>query len=92
MPRTARASVGDICYHVINRGNARQDVFRKNGDYQTFIDLLRRTSEHIRIRLLAYCVMPNHFHLMLWPHADGDLGKWMQWLLTAHVRRYHQHY
>jgi len=36
--------------------------------------------------------MPNHFHLVLWPHKDGDLSRWMQWLLTAHVRRYHKHY
>jgi putative transposase len=40
--RTARASVGEICYHVINRGNARQDVFRKKGDYQAFVDLIGR--------------------------------------------------
>jgi putative transposase len=44
------------------------------------------------MRLVGYCLMPNHFHLVLWPHADGDLSRWMQWLLTAHVRRYHRHY
>ena len=42
--------------------------------------------------LLGYCLMPNHFHLVLRPHGDGDLGRWMQWLLTAHARRYHRHY
>jgi putative transposase len=36
--------------------------------------------------------MPNHFHLVLWPRHDGDLGRWMQWLMTSHVRRYHRHY
>lgn len=44
------------------------------------------------MRLLAYCLLPNHFHLVLWPHEDGDLSRWMQWLLTSHVRRYHRHY
>ena len=44
------------------------------------------------MRLLAWCLMPNHFHLVLWPHGDGDLSRWMQWLLTSHVRRYHRHY
>jgi putative transposase len=44
------------------------------------------------MRVLAYCVMPNHFHLVVWPRSDKDLGRWMQWLLTAHVRRYHQHH
>lgn len=92
MPRTARASVGEMCYHVINRGNARQEVFRKNEDYKAFINLLDHACERIAMRVLGYCIMPNHFHLVLWPYSNGDLGKWMQWLLTAHVRRYHQHY
>ena len=35
--------------------------------------------------------MPNHFHLALWPRKDGELGTWLQWLLTTHVRRYHRH-
>jgi putative transposase len=36
--------------------------------------------------------MPNHFHLVVWPTADGDLSRWMQWVLTTHVRRYHEHF
>ena len=36
--------------------------------------------------------MSNHFHLVLWPREDGDLSRFMQWLLTTHVRRYHRHY
>ena len=92
MPRTARASAGNVCYHVLNRGNAKQVVFHKEHDYSAFLKLLHEASNRIAMRLLAYCVMPNHFHLVLWPRADGDLSGWMQWLLTAHVRRYHRHY
>ena len=92
MPRTARASVGDYCYHVINRGNARAEVFHADGDYQAFLDLLRHASQRIPMRVLAYCLMPNHFHLALWPYHDGDLSRWMHWLLTAHVRRYHTYH
>jgi REP element-mobilizing transposase RayT len=90
MPRTARASVGDICYHVINRGNAQIEVFHKDGDYRAFVELIGLACQRISMRVLAYCVMPNHFHLVVWPRSDKDLGRWMQWLLTAHVRRYHQ--
>jgi putative transposase len=90
MPRTARASVGGYCYHVINRGNARSVVFHADGDYQAFMDLLSQASQRIPMRVLAYCLMPNHFHLALWPSHDGELSRWMQWLLTAHVRRYHR--
>ena len=84
--------MGNVCYHVINRGNGRRTVFHKDGDYRAFVKLLRDACERLPMRLLAYCLMPNHFHLALWPYADGDLSAWMQWLLTAHVRRYHQHY
>jgi putative transposase len=92
MPRTARASQGGFCYHVLNRGNARRTVFHKAGDFVAFLKLLRQAGERTPMRLLAYCLMPNHFHLVLWPFADGDLSTYMGWLLTAHVRRYHQHY
>jgi len=92
MPRTARASVGDLCDHILNRGNARGEVFHKSGDYHAFRTLLSTACRRIPMRVLAYCLMPNHFHLALWPQADGDLSRWMQWVLTAHVRRYHRHY
>ena len=92
MPRTARASVGGICYHVLNRGNGRAEVFHKDGDYAAFVDLLAAANERLPLRILGYVLMPNHFHLVLWPRGDGDLSRWMQWLLTSHVRRYHRHY
>lgn len=92
MPRKARVSVGGICYHVINRGNARSVVFHKPTDYTAFVNLIGAACKRVPMRVLAYCLMPNHFHLALWPHGDGDLSRWMQWLLTTHVRRYHEHY
>ncbi|MBI1917920.1 MAG: transposase [Planctomycetes bacterium] len=92
MPRTARASVGGLCYHVLNRGNARRTVFHKDGDYAAFVKALADVCREVPLRPLAYCLMPNHFHLVLWPKGDTDLGRGMQWLLTTHVRRYHEHY
>ena len=92
MPRTARTSIGNICYHVLNRGNNRNTVFHKDGDYSAFLKLLNQANERVDMRLLAFCLMPNHFHLVAWPREDGDLSRWMQWLTTSHVRRYHRHY
>lgn len=92
MARTARASVADYCYHVLNRGNGRAEVFHKPGDYSAFLDLVAAAAARLPMRVLGYCLMPNHFHLVLRPHGDGDLGRWMQWLLTSHVRRYRRHY
>jgi len=92
MPRTARASVGGVCYHVLNRGNSGKRVFRSQADYKNFVQLLRDAEQRVSLRILAYCLLPNHFHLVLWPYREGELSTWMQWLLTAHVRRHHQRY
>ena len=92
MPRTARASAGGYCYHVLNRGNARAKVFRKPQDYKAFVALIGEAGLRVPMRLIAYCLMPNHFHLALWPHEDDDLSRWMQWLMTTHVHRYLAHY
>ncbi len=92
MPRTSRASRGGFVYHVLNRGNGRSDVFHKDDDFGAFVNLMREAHERIPMRLTGFCLMTNHFHLLLWPHEDGDLSRWMQWLMTSHVRRYHRHY
>src|SRR5271157_5687971 len=92
MPRTARASAANLCYHVLNRGNNRARVFHKDGDFDAFVDLLAEAKLRIPMRILGYCMLPNHFHPALWPLGDGDLGRWMHWLLTAHFRRYQRHY
>jgi putative transposase len=77
---------------VLNRGNGRDDVFHQDGDFSAFLQLLADANERLPMRILGYVLMHNHFHLVLWPRKDGDLSRWMQWLMTAHVRRYHRHY
>jgi putative transposase len=92
MTRPRRATPAGFCYHVLSRGNARQRVFHKDDDYAAFLKLLDEAHDRCPMRVLAYCLMPNHFHFVLWPHGDGDVSRWMQWILTTHVRRYHGHY
>lgn len=92
VPRTARAAQAGFCYHILNRGNGRAKVFQKDQDYDSFCELLTLATERVPIRLIAYCLMPNHFHLVVWPRADDHLGRWMHWLMTSHVRRYLTHY
>ena len=74
MPHTARALAANYCYHVLNRGNHRAQVFHKDDDYQAFVNLLPEASLRVPMRVLAFCLMPNHFHLVVWPSADGDLS------------------
>jgi putative transposase len=44
------------------------------------------------MRLLAYVILPNHWHLVVWPQRDGDLSLYAQWLTVTHVRRWHAHH
>src|SRR5262245_27332953 len=92
MPRPGRSAPGGFCYHALNRGNAQQRVFHKPEDYAAFLRLFDGAQGRYPMRVLAYCLMPNHFHFVLWPREDGDLSRWMQWLQTTHVRRYNEHY
>ncbi len=92
MPRTARASVGGGIYHALNRGNRRAAVFHKPADYDAFVEAIVDARQRLPVDIFGYCLMPNHFHLVLRPLADGDLGRWMRRLLTSHAQRYHRHY
>jgi putative transposase len=92
MPRTARVAPGGVIFHCLNRGNDRRPVFDDPGDYAAFERALAATLDaQPGIRLLAYCLMPNHWHLLLWPRRDGELAGFMQRLTTTHVRRWHRH-
>jgi putative transposase len=53
MARTSRASAGGVCYHVLNRGNGRAEVFHKKDDFATFLDLMEQAQERLPMRLLA---------------------------------------
>jgi putative transposase len=92
MPRIARGLVGGFPYHVLNRGNAGQRVFQKSRDYAAFTAQLREAKERFPVRILGYCLMPNHFHLVVEPKEGPELSSYVQWLLTCHVRRYHRHH
>jgi putative transposase len=89
MPRQPRVALGGLVYHVLNRANARRELFESGGDYAAFEDVLRQAHEKVRMRTLAYCVMPNHWHLVLWPWEDGDLSAFMQWMTLTHTQRWH---
>ena len=64
-------------------------LFEKEGDYLAFEKVLAETYERTAIRILAYCVMPNHWHLLLWPREDGELSEVMRWLTVTHTQRWH---
>jgi putative transposase len=89
MGRPPRIDIGEQVYHVINRANGRATIFHNDADYSDFEYLLREMAETFDTRILAYVVMPNHWHLLLYPKEDGYLSKALQWLGTTHARRHH---
>jgi putative transposase len=78
-----------MIFHVLNRGNAREPIFLADADYAAFEKVMAESVERVPMRVLSYCLMPDHWHLVLWPRHDGDLGRFMQRLTTTHVRRWH---
>jgi putative transposase len=78
-------------YHVLNRANARMTIFKKPEDYEAFLRVLEAAVERTQTRLLAYCVMPNHWHLVVWPEHDGELSRFVGWLTLTHTQRWHAH-
>src|SRR5207245_2186722 len=91
MPRRLRMASGGYVYHVLNRAVGRARLFDKSGDYAAFEKVLQEAKEWLPTRLLAYCVMPNHWHLILWPDQDGHLSEFMRWLTVTHTQRWHAH-
>jgi putative transposase len=91
MPRTTRVAPGGTIFHVLNRSNAGGELFAEDADYIAFEKVIAETMERVPMRILGYCIMPNHWHLVLWPINDGDLGRFLQRLTTTHVRRWHLH-
>ena len=89
MGRELRVTPGDTVYHVLNRANGRQGLFDDEGDYAAFARVLAEAQQRVPMRLLAYCLMPNHWHLVFWPLRDGDLSRFMAWLTLTHTQRWH---
>ena len=89
MGRVLRTDIGNYVYHVLNRANARVRIFDNDKDYQLFKEILVEAKEKCNMRLLAYCIMPNHWHIVVNPKKDGDLSKFMNWLTLTHTQRWH---
>ncbi|MFO0697902.1 MAG: transposase [Nitrospira sp.] len=65
---------------------------RADGDYRAFLELLAAAKAKHPVKILAFCLMPNHFHLVLSAIHDASLSPFMHWWMTSHVRRYHRYY
>ena len=89
MARPKRIALGGYVYHTLNRANGRLRIFRKDGGFLAFEQILAEGAERFSMRICGYCIMGNHWHLLLWPREDGDLSQFMRWVSLTHTQRYH---
>jgi REP element-mobilizing transposase RayT len=89
MARPLRIHIPHASYHVMSRGNAKQSIFLGAADYERFLALLGSTSSRFGVLCRAYCLMPNHFHLLLEPDAD-PLSRMMQQLNSAYSQSFNR--
>jgi len=80
-----------MVFHVLNRGVGRMTLFGKDGDYEAFENIVEETLETRPMRICGYCILPNHWHFVLWPEEDGQLAVFMQRLTITHARRWQEH-
>jgi putative transposase len=92
-PRVRYAS-GDVRPNQLRHAQARRAavlLFDKAADYLAFEKILQEVHDRTGIRIAAYCLMPNHWHLLLWPRTDGELSEVMRWITVTHTQRWHAH-
>ena len=80
---------GGYAYHIFNRANARVPIFIDDRDYSSFENILFQACEKFEMRLCTYCIMPNHWHLVLWPQKDNEISMFVRWLTLTHTQRWH---
>jgi putative transposase len=85
MSRPRRHLPAGLIYHVINRGNERRTLFLDSDEYQEFLDLMRWTHKWVPMRVCGLCLMPNHWHMLLWPEVDHAISAYMHRLATTHA-------
>ncbi len=92
MPRQPRDDQAGQIYHALNRGNQRQTLFHKDGDYLAFERILAEGLAKYSVELFSYTLMPNHWHLVLRPLRDHQMGRFLRWATATHTLRYRTHY
>jgi putative transposase len=92
MSRRPRCCPGGTVFHVLNRSVARLTLFEKSEDYQAFYQVLAEAWLEAPIRILDWCLMPNHWHFVVWPETDAQTTDFFEWLTHTHAVRWHVHH
>lgn len=88
MPRRRRGSLQGAVFHVMNRAVRGTVLFRTDADYRAFLDLVRQAIDEFKVRLIAFCVMPNHWHFVVICDRIEELSRCMHWMESTHANRW----
>lgn len=91
MPRRARSSQRASYFHVINRSARRLVLFAQPADYRAFLAILGQALNDHPMRLIAYTLMPNHWHLVVGPTDTAALSRCLHWVTATHAMRLNRH-
>src|SRR4051812_2147297 len=91
MARRPRRAVSASFFHVTNRGIRRGALFVRPTDYRAFLAVLQEGLERYPVRLFAFCVLANHWHLVVGPKDTKALSCFMRWVTATHAIRWHRH-
>jgi putative transposase len=89
MPRRPRSCPAGFVYHIWNRAAGRLRLFKKEADYLAFQRVLLEAHRRHPIRILDWCLMPNHWHFSVYPETDGQVTEFFRWLTHTHSMRWH---
>lgn len=92
MPRTTRLLLSDVCYHIIQRGNQKQNIFLEEEDFKKYLQLLLHYKTKYKFKLYAYCLMPNHIHLIIEVKEENNLAKIMQGISLTYTLWFNKKY
>lgn len=89
MPRQARVAPGGTIFHVLNRSMGTAPLFRKQAEYAAFEQIMLEAQEMHPTRILGWCLLKRHWHMVIWPRKDGELTAFVRWMSHTHAVRCH---
>ncbi len=89
MPRRLRHTLQGTVFHVLNRGARRATLFHDDCDYLSFLSVVREGLPRFDVKVIAYCLMPNHWHFVIQCDRVADLSRLMHWITGTHAQRWH---
>ncbi|MBD3380079.1 MAG: hypothetical protein GF408_06430 [Candidatus Omnitrophica bacterium] len=92
MSRTKRILIDNSYYHIINRGNRKKEIFKHGSDYRHFLSLLKKAKKKHKVKINAYCLMPNHIHIIAYIREAKTISSLMHYVSRNYASYFNSRY